>query len=262
MKRRLIIDCDMVVHPVTQTCRQEIDWDQDTTTITIDLEAARGQILSQVSEWELELDCDPGTSILCFSSKTNWRKGLCDTYKAHRKGPKPPGFKKLVEWCCRTWDYRIWEDLEADDVCGILTTQLTPCPPEERWILVSGDKDMQTVPGYQWDFNRDVVGQVRFNSPLEADRFHLKQALMGDRTDGYPGCPGIGPKSADKLLDGLGTSEEMWEAVVAAYEKKGLGEAEALENARLAYILRDGDYDLEKQEVKLWEAPTSSKRAA
>jgi len=40
--------------------------------------------------------------------------------------------------------------------------------------------------------------------------------------------------------------------VVAAYNKKGLSEEVALENARLARILRNGEYDTDTGEVKLW----------
>ncbi|NIP35027.1 MAG: exonuclease, partial [Thermoplasmata archaeon] len=31
---------------------------------------------------------------------------------------------------------------------------------------------------------------------VEADRFWMKQTLMGDKTDGYDGIPGVGPKTA------------------------------------------------------------------
>jgi DNA polymerase-1 len=246
----------MLIHPLTQTCREEHNWDDELLNITMDLAAARGMVLNQVAEWEEQLDCDAGTSILCFTGGSNWRKEIDPSYKSHRKGPKPPGFKELVEWCHRIYDCRIWAGLEADDVCGILCTQMTELPPEKRWILVSGDKDMATIPGYQWDFNRDEIGKVRYQSPLEADRFHMKQALMGDRTDGYPGCPGVGPKGADKLLDEAESLEEMWTEVVKAFESKGLTEEDALRNARLAYILRDGDWNTTSQEVRQW-TPTN-----
>ena len=39
---------------------------------------------------------------------------------------------------------------------------------------------------------------------------------------------------------------------MAAFEKAGLSEEDALENAMLARILRDGEYNNETGEVKLW----------
>jgi hypothetical protein len=35
----------------------------------------------------------------------------------------------------------------------------------------------------------------------QADRFHMIQTLTGDVTDGYPGCPGIGPVKAEQILN-------------------------------------------------------------
>lgn len=89
----------------------------------------------------------------------------------------------------------------------------------------------------------------------EANRYFFMQVLTGDPTDGYKGCPGIGPKRAEKILEGVNVldEKEAWRAVVGAYASKGLTEEEALQQARVARILRHTDYDLEKEEVILWE---------
>jgi hypothetical protein len=44
-----------------------------------------------------------------------------------------------------------------------------------------------------------------------------------------------------------------WDAIVAAFEKAGLGEEEAILNAQMARILRVTDWDKNKQEVILWK---------
>jgi DNA polymerase-1 len=72
------------------------------------------------------------------------------------------------------------------------------------------------------------------------------QTLTGDRVDGYPGCPGIGPARAEKIVDGG------WDAVVDTYAKAGLNESVALVQARMAYILRKGDYIKSSSRVRLW----------
>jgi DNA polymerase-1 len=94
----------------------------------------------------------------------------------------------------------------------------------------------------------------------QADYWHLYQTLIGDATDGYKGCPGIGPKKAERLLDdtdwtsecGQTWSQAMWVKVVEAFVSAGLTEADALRRARLARILRWSDWDSENKQPKLW----------
>ena len=78
----------------------------------------------------------------------------------------------------------------------------------------------------------------------------MYQTLVGDSTDNYKGCPAVGAKTADKLLQENGAT---WQTVVDAFADKGLGEEIAIENARLARILRDGEYNFKTKKVKLWK---------
>ena len=71
----------------------------------------------------------------------------------------------------------------------------------------------------------------------DANYNHLLQALTGDAVDGYSGCPGIGIKRASRLLD----ADASWDSVIAAYDKAGLTEEDALVQARVARILRHGE---------------------
>ena len=82
------------------------------------------------------------------------------------------------------------------------------------------------------------------------------QTLVGDATDGYSGCPTIGPVAATKLLGFCSDQTAMWDLVTSTYRKKGLGEEEALIQARVARILRFEDY--KKEEVLLWTPPITS----
>ena len=72
--------------------------------------------------------------------------------------------------------------------------------------------------------------------PDDGIRFFYHQMLTGDAVDNIKGVRGIGPKTADKLLDGLG-EKEMWELCV---EKLG-SEDRAMENANLLWMLRNPD---------------------
>jgi DNA polymerase-1 len=73
---------------------------------------------------------------------------------------------------------------------------------------------------------------------------------MGDSTDGFGGLKGCGPRTAEKLLEKNGAT---WSTVVDAYKAKGQTAEDALLTARLARILRHGDYNKETNEVKLWQ---------
>ena len=102
--------------------------------------------------------------------------------------------------------------------------------------MISGDKDFRSIPCRFYDFMRNEY----YNTTLkEANYFHLYQTLIGDTVDNYKGCPKVGEVKAKRILD----NEPTWEAVVRAYEANGLTEEDALENARLAFILRKGYYN-------------------
>lgn len=130
------------------------------------------------------------------------------------------------------------DGIEADDLLGILGS----ADPEEN-IIWSADKDLKTIPARHL-----IDGKIVTIDESEADYWFFLQTLMGDTTDGYKGCPTVGAKKADAILQ----EDCTWEAVVATFKKKGFSEELALENARLARILRDGEYNFDTGEVKLW----------
>lgn len=178
--------------------------------------------------------------------KANWRKGVLSTYKAARAGKAKP----LVFWQAREYleqNYRTeqFPGLEGDDVLGLYATGQTI---EGKRIVVSIDKDLQSVPGYLYNPNKPELGVRRIEKDA-ADRFHLLQTLTGDSVDGYGGCPGVGIKRAEAIL----AKGSTWESVVAAYERKSKSESYALVQARVARILRYGEYSRKSGEVKLWE---------
>ena len=48
----------------------------------------------------------------------------------------------------------------------------------------------------------------------------MYQTLIGDLTDGFGGCPGVGGVKAQRVLANKKGIEEMWEAVVAEYKRQ------------------------------------------
>lgn len=189
--------------------------------------------------------------VLAFSDKVNWRKEILPTYKANRAKTVQPLLRRyLVEWAQKNYECFVRPTLEGDDVMGILLTKGKKHPAEEI-VGCSIDKDFKTVPGFHYNFGKDSLFEI---TEQEADYWHLYQTLMGDAVDGYSGCPGIGPVAAKKILDKSPT----WDAVVAAFDKAGLGEEEALVQARVARICRASEYDFQTKQVRLW-TPKPSK---
>lgn len=174
----------------------------------------------------------------------NWRRAVDPGYKANRGGQRPVIFYRLRDHLRDAHGAQWWESLEGDDVLGIWGTH-----PEYRdTIIASTDKDLRTVPGRHYNWDRHADGVITIPPDL-ADWNHLRQTLMGDRTDNYSGCPGMGPVGATKHLKKHGLS---WDAVVAAFERKGLTADDALRNAQVARILRHGEYDKDTHKVTLW----------
>ena len=106
---------------------------------------------------------------------------------------------------------------------------------------------MKTVPGKLL-----IDDKVWTISKNEADRNWMTQVLTGDRADNVDGLPGVGPKTADKILGTTMTLREMWPVVVKAYQKKGKTFTDALLAARMTRILRHGDYNIDEQKLTLW----------
>lgn len=240
----LIIDGDIYLYKIATACVNEVQFGDE--------------IYSSVNETEMRDDFDKfidtliddmtgsfrKLKVIAFScpSSEGFRKKLYPEYKANRVQKKPLGFKKLKEYVKKTYPTLEIPQLEGDDVLGILATQ-----PDTDYTIVSIDKDFLTIPG-----NMILQDQPFKQTPEGAVYNHYLQTLEGDRTDNYPGCPGIGKVKAAKLLKENGVK---WSTVVGAFEKAGLTEEDALVNARCARILQYSDYNFQTKEPILWTPP-------
>lgn len=245
--RTLLIDADTLVYNAALSAEVPIDWGDDLWTLHSDLGDACEHFTRQLEEIKVALE--PTAIVMALSDSDNsgrWRRSVMPTYKNNRKKTRRPVvYGPLRAWVHETFNTYERPTLEGDDVLGILATHPSLIAGEK--IIVSIDKDMRTIPGLLYNYGRDEA--VVSISEEEADYNHLMQTLTGDSTDGYPGCPGIGPKRAAQVLD---SAADPWVAVVRAYEKAGLNEEVALQNARVARILRASDYNFKTKEVKLW----------
>jgi 5'-3' exonuclease len=82
-------------------------------------------------------------------------------------------------------------------------------------VIVSIDKDFKQVPGLLYNPTKDEWTEV---SEEEGLLFFYTQLLTGDRVDNIQGVNKIGPKTAEKILEGASTKEEMWKSCLEAYE--------------------------------------------
>ena len=235
----LLIDSDFVAYKAAQACEECIDFGDDVTIAQSDFKETLKVFERELRKIKTAMMDDE--IILYFSSPQNFRKEIFPDYKGHRNRRKPLGYKRLVNHCRDNYNVVIRDTLEADDSLGIDATAY----PSKDTVLVSPDKDMRQIPGILWDMTNDVEEITK----EDGDRWHLIQALAGDATDGYSGCPGIGVKRASDILN---KHKSPWSAVCKAYEDKGLSDDDALMNARLAKILQHEDYDYDKQQPILW----------
>lgn len=265
--RTLLVDADTLVYQVASAAEVPIQWDDWLFTLHSDFNECKSRIADMIASLSEDLSAD--RIILALTDAENWRKSVMPTYKFHRKSVrKPVCFHALREYLTESYEVFQRPTLEGDDVLGILATHPKLVPGEK--IIVSIDKDMKTVPGYHLNDMkaRDRIEEGEIStleeaivevSEAEATYWHLFQTLTGDTTDGYKGCPGYGPVTAKKLL-GIEPGDPVdmpvqWPKIVAAYVKAGLNEAEALQNARVARIVRAHDWDFQKKGVRLWSPP-------
>ena len=109
------------------------------------------------------------------------------------------------------------DGFEADDVIGTLATK-AGAEGVETYMLTP-DKDYGQLVrdnvfifrprhggGYEKMGPAEVCAKYAIDSPL---RVIDLLALMGDSADNFPGCPGVGEKTAAKLIDQFGDVENM-----------------------------------------------------
>jgi DNA polymerase-1 len=219
-----------------------------------DIAHAKMNAMKQITEICNSVDAKRG--IVCFTGPNNFRKDVLPTYKHNRaEKRKPILFNELKEWLDGEVETMERPVLEADDLMGILATSDAPNLGLTRRVICSIDKDLRTIPGLHWNWDKQDVflDDVETITEEAADRTFYRQVIIGDSTDGYTGCPGAGPVAAEKAIhDKMVDTSEMWSAVVATYEKAGFEEKDAIIQAQCARILRGCDYDFDKGEPILW----------
>jgi DNA polymerase I len=145
------------------------------------------------------------------------RKDIFGDYKVTRK-PAPDDFypqaKRIIE-IVKTMGIPVLEakGYEADDIMATAATRFAA--DDLHVVLISRDKDLDQLvrpnvvlydPMKDETFDAAAILAKKGYSPDKAIEI---QTLMGDATDNIPGVPGVGPKTALKLIDKYGTADEV-----------------------------------------------------
>ncbi len=241
----MLVDGDLLAYRITSSLEEPIDWGDDIWTLWSDLKKGK-QLFLQSIGFYLGLT-KSFKAIICFSDKNNFRKKLDSVYKSFRKKiRKPICYKPLREWIEETHETVSYKNLEGDDVIGLLATGKY----KNNCVIVSGDKDMRTIPCPQVCIVDDQIEIIDENL---ADYNFCTQVLKGDSSDGYTGLVGCGTIKASRILTDKKKLSEQWEAVLREYTRAKYSIDDAYHQARLAIILREGEYNYATNKPKLWD---------
>ncbi|MFM8542925.1 MAG: DNA polymerase I [Chakrabartia sp.] len=185
-------------------------------------------------------------AVILDASGKSFRNEIYDQYKAHRP-PAPedlvPQFP-MIRDATRAFSLPCIEEvgLEADDIIA----SYAKAALAQGWLvtIVSTDKDLMQLIQPGLDMLDPMKGE-RLGPHAVFEKFGVGPeqlgdvlALMGDSADNVPGIPGIGPKTAAKLIQEFGTVEAV---LAAAPDMKPSKMRENLiahaDMARLSHIL-------------------------
>ena len=188
---------------------------------------------------------DPEYVAVSFDkSKDTFRSELYKDYKSTRK-PAPPELIPqfdLIREALRTLGAAVYEvaGYEGDDILGTLAAHYEEEMPV---VIVTGDRDALQLSNEQTTVYITQKGVSRMAAMTPEAIFEKYQitprqvidmkALMGDTADNIPGVPGIGEKTALKLLTEYKTLDNLYAHVS---EVKGAVGKKLAENKDLAYL--------------------------
>lgn len=179
----------------------------------------------------------PRKGQLYLSGKGNFRDDIAtiQVYKGNRDpSHRPKYYSEIKEYMIKHHGAITTDGMEAEDMCGIVQY----AHRDKSTVIVGVDKDLDTVPGWHYNPVKDIL---KYNPIEDANTCFWKQVLTGDRTDNILGIKGLGPKTADKLIDPCNKDwNQMAEVTLAEYRKHYGNDAEAVmdETAKLIWILR------------------------
>ena len=170
-----------------------------------------------------------------LTGKDNFRDEVATfrKYKGNRDNMRRPLFyNEIKKYLIEVWGAQVSQGHEADDELAIQYKELKG---NVSPIICSIDKDLLQIPAVHYNWVNDKYFTIDWNEGR--DRF-FKQVLVGDNTDNIFGCPGIGAKTADKIIDAA-PYDRKWQAVLDTYRRvfttKKLPDDMRLDDGMLVY---------------------------
>lgn len=159
------------------------------------------------------------------------------------------------------------EGLEADDFIGIIATELEEKYEDIEIIIVTGDQDALQLVTERTTVVAPISGYTkvkRYNAEAVFEKLGIwpnqladYKGLRGDASDNIKGVPGVGEKTAAKLLAQFGSVEGIYEHLEEVENEKlrellRANEDKARLSKRIATILRkDGDFLLDMKKCSV-----------
>lgn len=204
----------------------------------------------------------PTQMLVAFDAgKTTFRHSSFSEYKGGRQKTPPelseqfPYIRKLIDaYNIKRYELKLYE---ADDIIGTLAKQAAEKGTEV--VIVSGDKDLTqlTTDAITVYITRKGITDIEKYTPahieekygITAAQIIDMKGLMGDASDNIPGVPGVGEKTAIKLLKEYGTIEALYTAIDSMKtskmkEKLIENEESAHLSKKLATIMTDAPLDI------------------
>nr|WP_078595068.1 DNA polymerase I [Evansella clarkii] len=213
----------------------------------------------------------PTHMLVAFDAgKTTFRHDTYKKYKGTRQKTPPelseqlPVIRDLLK-AFNIPHYEV-ENYEADDIIGTLSKRAA----EENWNvkIYSGDKDLLQLVTDKVHValtRKGITNVETYDLAMIDEKYGIKpeqiidmKGLMGDSSDNIPGVPGVGEKTALKLLKQYGTVEALYESLDGVSGKKLKEKLEenkddAFMSKKLATIEVNSPVDIEVQKLELGE---------
>ena len=175
---------------------------------------------------EIVKKLNPTKVVVAWDSKTSVskRRALFADYKAGRVKPgddfytQIPLLKELINDL--GWSFVEVDNYEADDIIGTLSRQADDAGDWETYII-SSDLDMLQIVDdntHMWRILKGFSNIEQINVAKVEEKYGIKKSqfldlksLKGDTSDNIPGVPGIGEKTAAKLLNEYGSLDGIYE---------------------------------------------------
>ena len=212
---------------------------------------------------EIVKKLNPTKVVVAWDSKTSVskRRAIYPDYKAGRIKPGEDFYTQipLLEDLVHDlgWDFVEIDNYEADDIIGTLSRQADEAGDWETYII-SSDLDMLQIVDdntFMWrilkgfsNIEKIDVAEIESKYGIKKSQFLDLKSLKGDSSDNIPGVPGIGEKTAAKLLNEYGTLDGIYahlnDVTGSTRAKLETGKDSAYMSRTLAQIMFDAPVNL------------------